>query len=109
MILHLALRSEWEAAKRDGSYPWSTRGVTVEREGYAHCSFEHQWRGVRERFYSDLTDAELVLLVIDERLLSSKVVVERLGDAPDEFPHVYGTIDVTAVVDERAVSDVRED
>ncbi|MFM8650168.1 MAG: DUF952 domain-containing protein [Actinomycetota bacterium] len=104
MIFHLAVRADWESAKRAGSYPWSTRGITVEREGYAHCSFEHQWRGVRERFYSDLTDDELVLLVIDETLLSSKVVVERLGDAPDEFPHVYGNIDIDAVTAERSLS-----
>ena len=43
MILHLAVRADWEAGKREGSYPWSTRGVTVEQEGYTHCSFEHQW------------------------------------------------------------------
>jgi uncharacterized protein (DUF952 family) len=29
------------------------------------------------------------------------VIVERLGDAPDEFPHIYGTIDIDAVVAER--------
>lgn len=104
MILHLALRSDWEIAKREGAYRWSTRGVTVEHEGYTHCSFEHQWRGVRERFYSDLADDELVLLVIDESLLSSKLVVERLGGAPDEFPHVYGTIDIDAVTAERSLS-----
>ena len=103
MILHLALRSDWDVARRTGRYPWSTRGVTVETEGYAHCSFEHQWRGVRERFYSDLADSQLVLLEIDETKLSSSVVVERLGNAPDEFPHVYGEIDVDAVIGEHAV------
>jgi uncharacterized protein (DUF952 family) len=101
MILHLAVRTDWEAAKRDGAYPWSTRGITVEREGYTHCSFEHQWRGVRERFYGDLSDDRLVLLEIDETRLSSRVIVERLGDAPDEFPHIYGNIDIDAVVAER--------
>ncbi|MFM8847606.1 MAG: DUF952 domain-containing protein [Actinomycetota bacterium] len=103
MIFHLAVRADWESAKRAGSYPWSTRGITVEREGYTHCSFEHQWRGVRERFYGDLRADQLVLLEIDESLLTSPVVVERLGDAPDEFPHVYGTIDIDAVVGERAL------
>ncbi|MFM9036993.1 MAG: DUF952 domain-containing protein [Actinomycetota bacterium] len=103
MILHLAIRSDWERAKTEGRYPWSTRGITVEDEGYTHCSFEHQWRGVRERFYADLADDELVLLEIDETRLSSKVVVERLGDAPDEFPHIYGTIDIDAVSAERSL------
>ena len=103
VILHLALRSDWEAAKAAGEYPWSTRGITVADEGYTHCSFEHQWPGVRERFYADLDDSDLVLLEIDESLLSGAVVVERIGNAPDEFPHIYGTIDIAAVVGERPV------
>lgn len=104
VIIHLAVRAEWEAAKQQGVYPWSTRGITVDDEGYTHCSFEHQWRGVRDRFYSDLDDDELVLLEIDESRLSSPVIVERLGDAPDEFPHIYGTIDLEAVIVERPLN-----
>jgi uncharacterized protein (DUF952 family) len=104
MILHLAVRREWEAARESGAYPWSTRGLGLEQVGYVHCSFEHQWRGVRERFYADLADDELVLLVVDESKLSSKVVVERLDGAPDDFPHVYGPLEIAAVVDVRDVT-----
>lgn len=104
MILHLAVRSEWDVARDAGSYPWSTRGLTLEQVGYVHCSHEHQWRGVRDRFYADLADDELVLLVVDESKLSSPVVVERLDGAPDAFPHIYGPLDVAAVVETRAVS-----
>ena len=66
MILHLAIRADWEQAKLSGNYPWSTRGISVADEGYTHCSYESQWKGVRDRFYSDLADSELVLLEIDE-------------------------------------------
>lgn len=104
MILHLAVREEWEVARASGSYPWSTRGLTLEEVGYVHCSFEHQWRAVRERFYADLSDDELILLVVDESRLSSPVVVERLDGAPDDFPHVYGPLEIAAVVDTRNVS-----
>jgi len=104
VILHLAVRSEWEAARDAGSYPWSTRGLTLDEVGYVHCSHEHQWRGVRDRFYADLADDELVLLVVDESRLSSPVVVERLDGAPDAFPHIYGPLDIAAVVETRAVS-----
>ena len=104
MILHLAIRADWEAAKSSGHYPWSTRGITVADEGYAHCSFEEQWKGVRDRFYSDLTDQELVLLEINEEKLTNKVVVEQLGAAPEAFPHIYGCIDIAAVVTERPIA-----
>ncbi len=103
VILHLAVRSDWETAKLTGEYIWSTRGVTSAREGYTHCSFESQWRGVRDRFYADLSDDQLVLLEIDESLLSSKVVVERLGAAPEEFPHIYGCLEISAVIGERNI------
>ena len=103
VILHLAVRSDWEAAKLTGDYIWSTRGVTVAHEGYTHCSFESQWRAVRDRFYADLSDDELVLLEIDESLLSSKVVVERLGAAPEAFPHIYGCVENSAVICERNI------
>ena len=104
MILHLAIRTDWEAAKSSGHYPWSTRGITVADEGYTHCSFESQWKGVRDRFYADLADNELVLLEIDEALLTSEVIVEQLAAAPEAFPHVYGCIDIAAVINERALS-----
>jgi glutathione S-transferase len=108
LILHLALRSDWDEARTCGVYDWSTRGAKVADVGYTHCSFEHQWRGVRDRFYADLADDELVLLVIDESRLQSPVVVERLDGAPDEFPHIYGTIDIDAVVGERSISSPAE-
>jgi uncharacterized protein (DUF952 family) len=104
VILHLALRDDWDTAQEVGSYPWSTRGLTLDEVGYVHCSFEHQWRGVRNRFYADLADDELILLVVDESRLSSPVVVERLDDAPDDFPHVYGPLEISAVVATREVS-----
>ena len=103
MILHLAVRKEWTQALASGEYPWSTRGFTADEVGYVHCSFEHQWRGVRERFYSDLRDDELVLLEVDESRLSSRVVVERLDGAPDDFPHVYGLLELSAIVGTREV------
>ena len=77
--------------------------MTVAHEGYTHCSFESQWRGVRDRFYADLSDDQLVLLEIDESLLSSKVVVERLGAAPEAFPHIYGCVEISAVIGERNI------
>lgn len=105
MIFHLALRSDWEAALDSGVYTWSTRGLGFDEVGYVHCSFEHQWRGVRERFYSDLADDRLVLLVIDESRLGAEPVVEQLDGAPEAFPHLYSPLPMRAVVEARAVRD----
>ena len=104
MIFHLALRTDWDEAVQTRRYQWSTRNVSVAESGFVHCSFDHQWFDVRQRFYSDLADDELVLLVIDESRLSNPVVVEQLPGAPDEFPHVYGEIDLDAVIAVRSIT-----
>lgn len=96
-IFHVALLSDWEAAKRAGSYTTSTLGRTLAEEGYIHASRGDQWPGVRERFYSDVTEP-LVLLVIETDRLTSPVVEEPPPGATETFPHVYGPINAEAVV-----------
>ena len=99
-IFHIATVEDWEQAQATGAYTTSTRGVTLEQEGFLHASREDQWEGVRERYYADATEA-LLLLEIDTDLLSAPWQEDPVGDTT--FPHVYGPIDVAAVVDQRRV------
>ena len=96
-IFHVALASEWDEALRSGSYTTSTRGRTLADEGFIHASRGDQWQGVRDRFYSDL-DEPLVLLVIDTRRLDVPVIAEPVPDSTETFPHVYGPLPTAAVV-----------
>lgn len=96
-IFHLALASDWVAALGTGSYRISTLGRTLEQEGFIHASREDQWRGVRTRFYADVPE-ELVLLEIDPERLTSPVVVEEVPGTDEKFPHIYGPINLDAVV-----------
>src|SRR3546814_8343498 len=75
MIFHIALASDWAEAKAAGSYTVSTRGRTLAEEGFIHASRADQWTGVREAFYSDVTEP-LLLLQIDTDLLDVPVVEE---------------------------------
>lgn len=70
-----------------------------------HCSFDRQWRAVRERFYADLQDESLVLLVIDAERLSVPVIVEQLDGAPEAFPHIYAELELGAVVEVRSLAE----
>ena len=97
-IYHLALARDWEAALRAGEYAVSTLGRTLDEEGFVHASRADQWRGVRERFYADVTEP-LVLLVIDPDRLGAEVREEPLPGLDETFPHVYGPIEVDAVVE----------
>ena len=96
-LFHLALGRDWDAALAGAGYRTSTLGRTVDEEGFTHCSHARQVAGVAHRFYGGVSEA-LVLLEIDPALLTSQVVEEVPPGATEAFPHVYGPIDVTAVV-----------
>jgi len=98
VIYHLALVADWDAAREAGEYRVSTLGVTLEEEGFIHTSFVDQVAATAERFYADVRDP-LVLLVIDETLLCSPWRIDPVPGSPTGFPHVYGPIGVEAVVD----------
>lgn len=96
-IFHIATASDWQAARASGSYSTSTLGRTLAEEGFIHASRGDQWQGVRARFYDDV-DEPLVLLSIDTDLLGSPVVDEAVPGTGETFPHIYGPIEVRAVV-----------
>ncbi len=102
-LFHLALASEWEAALAGAGYQTSTLGRTVAEEGFTHCSRAHQVAGVAERFYAGVTEP-LVLLELDPALLTSHVIDEVPPGASQAYPHVYGPLDVVAVVAAHAVT-----
>jgi uncharacterized protein (DUF952 family) len=96
MIFHITDTATWDASQQKGYHTGSTRGVDLAEEGYIHCSTAEQWHGVVERYYSGASD--LVLLHIDEQLLTSPMVYEQVPGASEPFPHVYGPINLAAVV-----------
>jgi uncharacterized protein (DUF952 family) len=97
-IYHLAEHQHWAAAQASGSYEQSTLGRTLAQEGFIHCSSAEQWRVVRRAFYGEYPEA-LVLLAIDESRLTSPLVREVGNpETGEEFPHVYGPLNVDAVV-----------
>ncbi|HEY3535236.1 MAG TPA: DUF952 domain-containing protein [Pedococcus sp.] len=97
-IYHLAEPEHWAAVSSGGSYTRSTRGRTVEQEGFVHCSTDEQWPVVRRKFYADV-DGPLVLLEIDESRLPQAPVWE-VGDPAtgERFPHLYHPLPAGAVV-----------
>jgi uncharacterized protein (DUF952 family) len=101
-IFHLAAPADWAAAQSSGKYRISTRGRTLDEEGFIHASRAGQVEGVRAAFYADLTD--LVLLDIDPERLTSPLHLEVPPGADQAFPHIYGPLDVDAVVGVRNVT-----
>jgi uncharacterized protein (DUF952 family) len=96
-LFHVTFGRDWEAAKEVGEYRVSTRGRTLAEEGFLHASYAHQWQGVRDAYYGDVTEP-LVLLEVDPGLLDVPVVDEVPAGGAEAFPHVYGPLPVAAVV-----------
>ncbi len=96
-IFHIATVADWQVAQRVGSYTTSTYGVTLAEEGFIHASRGDQWRGVRDRFYGEVTE-QLVLLTIDTDRLTAPVVEESPPGVDETFPHIYGPLIPDAVV-----------
>jgi uncharacterized protein (DUF952 family) len=102
MIFHITDTATWADSQARGQHTGSTRGIDLADEGYIHCSTPDQWPGVIERYYADATG--LLLLHIDEQKLTSPLVYEQLAGAPDVFPHIYGPINLAAVVEVEPIS-----
>lgn len=96
LIYHVALESDWDAARSTGSYRVSTIGRTLEDEGFIHCSYPDQVAGVANTFYAGVAEP-LVLLAVDTDRVGSEVIAENTGGGIELFPHVYGPIPVAAV------------
>jgi uncharacterized protein (DUF952 family) len=107
LILHITSRVEWQAAQARGDY----RAPSLETDGFIHLSTVKQVLHVANAFYRG--QSGLVLLVVDETRVSlsvvegqSRVKWEAPAGAPasgisqdDKFPHVYGPLNLDAVVD----------
>ena len=100
MILHITTRTAWTEARERGEYTAPSLSI----EGFIHCSTLSQILPVAENFYKG--QKGLVLLVVDPTLLTSALQWEppserilRPGVAAGEmFPHIYGPINLNAVV-----------
>lgn len=58
---------------------------------------EQQVEAVIERYYMGQTN--LLKLVIDTNLLENRLVMEEAPSLKEEFPHIYGRINLDAVID----------
>lgn len=91
-IYHLASPADIDKLKQTGRYS----APSLNTEGFIHCCTNSQLPGVIQRYYIDAT--ELVLLHIDTTQLSETLTYENTVGGTELFPHIYGVINVEAVV-----------
>jgi glutathione S-transferase len=90
VIHHVMTPEGWARFQETGTSEQSTRDLTLAEEGFIHCSYDEQLEGTLGRYYADLP--EVVVVTLDPELLSAEIRVEN------GFPHVYGPLEIDAVV-----------
>ena len=92
MIYHVIADKDWQSALPQGFY----EAASVATEGFMHCSRKEQVAGVLERYYKGQDG--LLLLHIDENKLTSPLKYENSPSVNEDFPHIYGRLNLDAVV-----------
>lgn len=96
MIYHITPLENWQRAQQIGQYT----AASLESEGFIHASTREQVEDTAQLFYHGQTG--LVLLAIDPDRLRSELRYEAGSAAhgvKQLFPHVYGPINLEAVVE----------
>lgn len=92
MIYLLLPLPQWE----ESADPVATPGD----EGFVHCCDERQVAYVRRRYFAQ--DEKVMILAIDPTQLDAEARYEPgAGGEPERFPHVYGTITRSSVMEAR--------
>lgn len=92
MIYHITTQPIWEQAQKNGVYI----PVAYPTDGFIHCSDHYQVEDTANRFYASTPD--LVVLEIDPDKLVASLVYENLEGGEMTFPHLYGHLNLDAVV-----------
>jgi len=93
IIFHITTSAAWERGLADGNY----RPEAFPIDGFIHCSTSDQVIQVANiRFQGQ---SGLVLLSIDADKVMPEIVYENLEGGQQLFPHIYGGLNVDAVVE----------
>ncbi len=96
-IFHITNQSPWQEAKLGTLY----EGDTLPIDGFIHCCLFEQIEGVLLNWFKGKRD--LVILESNPEILLSPIKYENLEGGLEVFPHVYGPINLDAVIHEKPV------
>jgi len=101
IIYHITTHKEWNEAMKTGQLV----AASLALEGFIHCSTKEQVDGVLNRYFKGKTD--LVKLTIDADNLTNRLQYDLAPSIGQEFPHVYGSINLSAVMIVEEIPEVR--
>jgi uncharacterized protein (DUF952 family) len=98
-ILHITTAAAWAKAREDGELTTPS----LADEGFIHCSTFAQVESTADRIFAG--SGELLALEVEVARLTSPLKWERATDVGDEFPHIYGPLNVDAVTGTRPLTE----
>ena len=95
-IYHIAQKADWQQAVLSGLY----FPASFDQERFIHCSTSEQVEGVLERYFQNQS---VLKLTIDAALLVHPPKFEWATSVNQLFPHIYGPINIEAVIGIEAI------
>lgn len=92
-VFHVADRDTWEQDATD--LTGSTRGHTLQQEGFIHLATAAQLPRVLDRYYADIREHVLVLEIDTRALPEGALRLDPVG--AEVFPHLYAPLPRSAV------------
>jgi len=92
LIYHIVLPKVWKKFKNEKFYS----AESLQSEGFIHCSFAEQIETVLKRYYKDVEN--VLILHIEPKFLTAKLVEEPSTNGAI-YPHIYGKINLEAIVE----------
>ena len=90
-LYHAASQADWDSRSASHYQP-----SAFADEGFVHLSSAEQMVGTLHKHYPGRTD--LMVLTVDATKVEANLVWEDLYGSGTEFPHIYGPINLSAVV-----------
>ncbi len=92
LIFHITTPAAWKEALEVGAY----HGDTLTTEGFIHCSTARQVARVANARFGGRTGLALLCIVTGRLIPELRYEPAEAGEL---FPHIYGPLNVDAVVD----------
>ncbi len=91
-LYHITHSKNWKQAQLEGIY----QSDSLLKEGFIHCSFGEQIVETANNFYHGQKD--LMLVLIDPARVKAEIRCEDLYQMNQLFPHIYGPLNLDAVI-----------
>jgi uncharacterized protein (DUF952 family) len=91
-ILHITTDAGWATAQEAGELVTPS----LAQEGFIHCSTHSQVEATANRIFRGSGD--LLLLELEVARIAPPLRWERASDVGEDFPHIYGPLNLDAVV-----------